>query len=152
MHCCHCIKCEKCFFGFSYFDNSVQASAQKIFDFDTLYTEGDDAFAVMASIIEDVRAQNGKPCVILFSNKKYVFKKSEKYEAFLQLGWTEDLVINRALNSIINSHIGILFRQNKELKETEFKLPPTKECKTKTIKLEELTPEQRKALENAGIL
>ncbi len=74
---------------------ALQAMSQTVFNFDALYNEKhDDAFAVMAKIIEDVRAQNGKPCVIQMSNKTYVFKKSENYGAFLALRNLKNLTID----------------------------------------------------------
>lgn len=73
-------------------------------------------------------------------------------KAFEELGWDESLVIEKALNNIINSHIGPLLRQNPDLMETDFALPPVKSKKTKVLELSKLTEEQKEALKNIGLL
>ena len=73
-------------------------------------------------------------------------------EAFVQLGWNEELVIEKAINNIFHSFLSASFRQNEGLTELEFKLPEIKQKKTKTIELSKLTEEQKKALMNMGLL
>lgn len=72
--------------------------------------------------------------------------------AFEELGWNEDLVIEKALNNIINSHIGPALRQNPEVMEIDFSLPPIKNKKTKVLDLSKLTEEQKETLKSLGLL
>lgn len=72
--------------------------------------------------------------------------------AFEELGWNEDLVIEKALNNIINSHIGPALRQNPDVMEVDFTLPPIKNKKTKVLDLSKLTEEQKETLKSMGLL
>lgn len=73
-------------------------------------------------------------------------------EAFKQLGWDEDKVIEKALNAIYNSYFSQQFRQNKDIVALNFKLPIKKETKTKTLEISKLTEAQKETLKQMGLL